>query len=143
MSVSQPLHRNKGKKWDGISDAKTHLVIFHPRSLPTFFPSLMLTPHRLVTTISNLGKYDNSANAIPVTPNWNLKNKNFKHGNTSPSPFALLFHVRITSSSSIEVSLVEEEDPVILRDTKLGRVEREVKEEVGVVIVDMRVRWMR
>jgi hypothetical protein len=38
---------------------------------------------------------------------------------------------------------LEEEDPVILRDTKLGRVEREVKEEVGVVIVDMRVRETR
>jgi hypothetical protein len=127
----------------GWDNAKTHLVIFHPPSLPTFFPSLIITPHRLVTTHSNLGKCDNSANAISVTPNWNLKNKNFKHGNTSRSPFALLFHVRITSSSSIEFSLLEEEDPVILRDTKLGRVEREVKEEVGVVIVDMRVRETR
>jgi hypothetical protein len=38
---------------------------------------------------------------------------------------------------------LDAEEPVILRETRLGRVERESKEGVGRVMVDMRVRWMR
>jgi hypothetical protein len=39
--------------------------------------------------------------------------------------------------------LVDEEDPVILRDTRFGRVDREFKEGVGVEMVVMRVKDTR
>jgi hypothetical protein len=142
ISFLNPVIKTSKVKWDR-GKQNTHLVNFHPHLLATFFASLILTQQRLVTTTSNLGKCENSCNIISVTPNWNLRNKYFKHGNTFSSPFARRFQVRITSSSIIEFSLLEAEEPVILRDTRFGRVDREFKEGVGVEMVMMRVKDTR
>jgi hypothetical protein len=103
----------------------------------------MLIPHREVTTISNFGKWFNSPNAVSVIPNWNLRNRNLKHGNIVLSYFALLFQRCITSSLIMDVCAVDEESPLMCRDTRLGRVERELRELLLSAIEDTRVREVR
>ena len=122
---------------------RTYLVIFHPFSFAILFASRMLTPHREVTTISKLGKWSNSPKASSVIPNWNLRNRYLKHGNTVLSNLALLFQRRIVSSLIMDVCAVDEESPLMCRETRLGRVDRQFREVLLSAMEDTSVRDVR
>jgi hypothetical protein len=147
--LSQIWQMSKGREVEGKGSIggnarkETYFDIFHPLSLIILFALGMLTPHRLVTTISNFGKWDNSANAFSVTPGWNRKNRDFKYENTVLSSLAFLFQSRMVSSFIIDVWFADEDEPLMLRETRLGRVERQCREDVVSVIEDTRVREVR
>lgn len=119
-----------------------YLVIFHPTPLTIFFASLILTPHREVTHISNSLNPASSPNPISVTPNWNLKNSIFNLGN----PFwwiARLLHNLKVESVIMEVCAEDVEAPMICNDMRFESVDNSGNEAVESAIWSTRVKEVR